>query len=470
MPDKEDPGKSSTPGDILNQLAVIIKTSQLHDTSNIAVLSAIDKLITNLDDILSSGSVLTLELVGDIFYMNHARVKYSMEYILNFDFLHREFKRRGLGSLTINGLPAPKDIQVFVQAFIASGASAEPLKALSALSEGLAGSVLISVGPVKKIKEEEAADVRRQVKKTYFNAVSYTKGVMNKIKAGEKITIRKAKRIVESMVELLLGQEELLLGMTAIKEYDDYTFNHSVNVSILSIALGQKLGLSKKALTELGLVALFHDIGKIEVPLEILNKPTSFSEDEWKVMRRHPFWSVCTLLKLKGLDNISIKTAISAFEHHLNYDTSGYPKISRPLAQDFFSKIITITDQYDGMTSSRVYSRIPMPPDKALRVMMERSGTQLDPLLFKIFINMVGVLPIGTLVVLDTKELGLVYSGNAAQPDRPGVVIITDSNGNKVDGHIADLTEKDSSGRYTRSIVKTMDPNKYKINLAEYLL
>lgn len=467
MPDKEETEKSSNPGDILNQLAVIIKTSQLHDTANVAVLSAIDKFINNLGDILSSGSALTLELVGDIFYMSHARVKYSMEYLLNFDFLNREFKRRGLGSVTINGLPVPKDIQLFVQAFISSGAAAEPLKALS---DVLAGNIVMSVGPVKKIKEEEAADVRKQVKKTYFNAVSYTKGVMNKIKAGEKITIRKAKRIVESMVELLLGQEELLLGMTAIKEYDDYTFNHSVNVSILSIALGQKLGLSKKALTELGLVALFHDIGKIEVPIEILNKPTSFSEDEWKVMRRHPFWSVCTLLKLKGLDNISIKTAISAFEHHINYDTSGYPKMSSPLAQDFFSRIITITDQYDGMTSSRVYSRIAMPPDKALRLMMERSGTQLDPLLFKIFINMVGVLPIGTLVALDTKELGLVYSGNAAQADRPSVVIITDSNGNKTDGHIVDLTEKDSSGGYTRSIVKTMDPGKYKINLAEYLL
>lgn len=467
MPDKEETEKDFNPGDIINQLAVIIKTSQIHDTANVAVLSVIDKLISNLDDMMSSGSSLTLELVGDIFYLNHARVKYSMEYILNFDFLSREFKKRALGSVTINGLPAPKDIQVFVQSFISSGTAAEPLKALS---EGMAGLGIITVGAVKKIKDEEVADVRKLVRKTYFNALSYTKGVMSKIKAGEKITIRKAKRIVESMVDLVSGQEELLLGMVAIKAYDDYTFKHSVNVSVLAIAFGQRLGLSRKALTELGLVALFHDIGKIEVPTEILNKPTNFSEDEWKVMRRHPFWSVSALLKLKGLDNISIRTAIAAFEHHLNYDMSGYPKISRPLVQDFYSRIVTIVDQYDGMTSSRVYSRIPMPPDKALGLMMQRAGTQIDPLLLKFFVNMVGVLPIGTLVALDTKELGLVYSANAADAGRPKVIVISDSNGNKTDGLNADLTEKDGSGRYVRSIAKTMDPNKYNINLAEYLL
>jgi hypothetical protein len=122
------------------------------------------------------------------------------------------------------------------------------------------------------------------------------------------------------------------------------------------------------------------------------------------------------------------------------------------------------------MTSSRVYSRIPMSPDKALSVMMERSGVDLDPLLFKFFINMVGVFPIGTLVMLDTKELGLVYESNAVFADRPRVLIIIDNKGKKVRGLVVSLAEKDEKGRYLRSIVKILDLNKYKINLAEYLL
>ncbi|MFN3479164.1 MAG: HD-GYP domain-containing protein, partial [Thermodesulfovibrionales bacterium] len=303
-----------------------------------------------------------------------------------------------------------------------------------------------------------------------FNAVSFTKGVITKIKSGEKVSIKKAKRVVESMVDMILQEEELLLGMTAIKDYDEYTYHHSVNVSILSVALGQRLGLSRKALTELGLVALFHDIGKIEVPPEILNKPTNFNDDEWRVIQKHPLWGVRAVLKLKGLDNTSIRTAIVAFEHHLNYDLSGYPKITRPLNLDFYSRIVSLADQYDAMTSSRVYSRIPMAPDKALSVMMERAGTQLDPLLFKFFINMIGVYPIGTLVLLDTKELGLVYGANPVFQDRPRVLIIIDSNGQRVSGPIVDLTEKGEDGKYLRTIIKTMDPNKYRINLAEYLL
>lgn len=453
--------------DIINQLAVIIRTAQIHNVSNVAVVSAIDRFVTSINLLLREYNVLTLELLGEFFYFNESRVRYAMEYLLNFDFLSREFKRRGLGSITFSGRVRDEDIKTFLSAFISSPYSQTPF---DALSEGISGIDSLSVGPLKKIIEEGDFDVRRVVKKTYFNAVSFTKGVITKIKSGEKVSIKKAKRVVESMVDIILQEEELLLGMTAIKDYDEYTYHHSVNVSILSVALGQRIGLSRKALTELGLVALFHDIGKIEVPPEILNKPTNFNDDEWKVIQKHPFWGVRAILKLKGLDNTSIRTAIVAFEHHLNYDLSGYPKITRPLNLDFYSRIVSLADQYDAMTSSRVYSRIPMAPDKALSVMMERAGTQLDPILFKFFINMIGVYPIGTLVLLDTRELGLVYGANPVFQDRPRVLIIIDNEGRRVHGPIVDLTEKDDKGKYLRTIIKTMDPNKYRINLAEYLL
>lgn len=452
--------------DIINQLAVIIRTAQIHDPGNVAVASAIERLAAAVNPLVRS-ETLTIELVGEFFYANEARVRYSMEYLLNFDFLVREFRRRGLGSITINGPVGKEDIRKFLKVFIDSSFSDEPFHSLS---EGVEQIPSLAVGPLKKIRDEGDFDMRRLVKKTYFNAVSYTKGIITKIQSGEKISIKKAKRVVESMVDMILEEEELLLGMTAIKDYDEYTYHHSVNVSILSVTLGQRLGLNRRALTEIGLVALFHDIGKIQIPAEILNKPTNFDESEWRIVKKHPSWGVRAILKLKGLDATSVRTAIVAFEHHLNYDMSGYPKLSKPLELDFYSKIVSLADQYDGMTSSRVYSRIPLAPEKALSVMMERAGTQLDPLLFKFFINMVGVFPIGTLVLLDTKELGLVYGGNTMFPERPRVLIITDGKGNKAEGRVVDLTEKNGQGEYLRRIIKTMDPNRYKINLAEYLL
>lgn len=466
MADRQD-SEVTAGRDIINQMAVIIRSAQVHDPGNVAVLSAIDRFIATVNSLLSQSGAVALELLGEYFYINAYRVKISLEYLFNFDFLTQEFKRRGLGSLVITAPITTEDVQVFLKAFLSSAFSEEPFNALSA---DVSGIISFGVGPLKAIKESEELDAKKLVKKTYFNAVSCTKGIITKLTSGEKINVKAAKRIVESMVDMLIQEKELLFGMTAIKAYDDYTYHHCINVSILSIALGQKLGLNRKMLTELGLAALFHDIGKIKIPPEILNKQTEFDETEWQIIKRHPMWGVRAILNLKGIDETSNRTAIVAFEHHLNYNLAGYPKLSIPLEQDLFSKVVTLADQYDAMTASRVYSRTPIPPDKSLSIMVERAAVQLDPLLLKFFINMVGVFPAGTLVLLDTKELGLVVGGNVTFQDRPKVKVIVDSSGNKCDGYTVDLTEKNDSGGYMRTIIKTLDPNKYKINLGEYLL
>lgn len=466
MDNKEDKEIHKIGQDIINQLSIILRTAQIHDPSNVAVTTAIEKFLLLINQMTTHQSVM-LELIGEFFYLDDTRIRYSMEYLLNFDFLIREFKRREIGRIIFKNAIKSEDIQVFLKAFIAAGFSDTPYETVSDI---ITDSENIEVDVLKKIKEGEKEDARKVIKRIYFNAVSYTRGVMTKIKTGEKVNIKKAKRIVESMVDHLLEEENLFIGMTAIKDYDEYTYHHSVNVSILSIALGQRLGLSKKVLTELGLIALFHDIGKIEVPSEVLNKVTNFTDDEWKLIKRHPIWGVKAILKLRSLDNTSIRSSIVAFEHHMNYDISGYPRVRKYTELDFYSRIVSVVDQYDAMTSSRVYSRIPLSPDKALSIMMERAGRQIDPLLFKFFINMVGVFPIGTLVMLDTKELSLVYECDVVFADRPRVLIIIDRKGGRVSGPVVNLTEKDETGKYYRSIVKTLDPNKYKINLAEYLL
>jgi HD-GYP domain-containing protein (c-di-GMP phosphodiesterase class II) len=454
--------------DLINQISVVMRTAQIHDTNNVATASAISKLVSMINILLGRENFIALELRGEFFYVNDFRIRYSLEYLLNFDFLVREFKKRELGSVIFKHQLKVDDVKVFTKAFISSPFSEEPF---IVFQEQMSDVQSMEIARLKKIVEDEdSLDVRKMIKKSYFNAVSYTKGVINKIKSGEKVNIKKAKRVMESMVDHILEEEQLLLGMTAIKDYDEYTYHHSVNVSILSIALGQRLGLSRKLLTDLGMVALFHDTGKTEVPNEVLNKPTNFTDDEWKIIRKHPIWGLKAILKLMKLDELSMKSAIVSFEHHMNVDYSGYPKARQKMELDLFSRIVSLADQYDAMTSSRVYSRTPMAPDKALSIMMERSGTQLDPLLFKFFINMVGVYPIGTLVMLDSKELGLVTESNQIFPTRPRVLLIIDSIGNRIEGHIVDLAEKSEQDNYMRSITRTLDPNKYKINLAEYLL
>lgn len=452
---------------IINQLAIVLRSAQFHSPDNVAVLSAIEKFVALVNPFIASEGIITIDLVGEYFHVNDTRVRYSVEFLLNFDFLVRAFRDRELGSIEFKNALKPVDTQKLIKAFIGAGNAEDKFEEMANM---LRETENIVVSRLKKVSEEGDGDIRKVVRKTYFNAVSFSKGVINKIKSGEKVSLKKAKRVVETMVDLLLEEESLLLGMTAIKDYDEYTYHHSVNVSVLSVALGQKLGLSRKALTELGLVALFHDIGKMEIPEEILNKPSSFTDDEWKIVRKHPYWGAKAALKLKGFDPSSIKSAIVAFEHHLNFDFSGYPAVRERGEIDFFSRIVTIADQYDAMTSARVYSRTPLKPDKALSVMVDRAGRMIDPVLLKVFINMVGVYPIGTLVFLDTREMGLVYEANPLYPDRPRVLVIIDGTGNKVDTYVVDLTEQDKQGGYVRKIYKTLDPNRYKINLSEYLL
>lgn len=452
--------------DIVNQLAVIVRTAQIHNTTNVAVQTSIEKFIVMINSLFEQEGTIDLELIGEYFYLNEERVKYSMEHLINFDFLQREFKKRHLGSLRFVKKLNPEETQAFVKAFINSQYAPDPFEDLSKNLEPLKG---IECGKIRKIVEDEQ-DLRKTVKRTYFNAVSFTKGVMNKIKAGERISMKKAKRVVESMVDVLLEREEFLLGMTAIKNYDEYTFHHSVNVSILSIALGQRIGLNKKALMDLGIVSLFHDVGKTEVPPEVLNKPSNFTPEEWEVMKRHTQWGVKVIFRMKNFESSSMRAAIAAYEHHIHHDHTGYPKVKKLSDLDLYSRIVSISDQYDAMTSARVYSRSPLSPDRALSMMVKREGVQLDALLLKFFVNMVGVYPVGSLVMLDSREMGIVSGANASDQMRPKVTVITDKQGNKIQPFIADLMEKSPEDQYLRTIQKALDPNLYKINIADYLL
>jgi len=467
IPPKKDTEYNRTVQDIINQLSVIVRTAKIHNPDNIAVTTAIVKFLVLINSMIESELSVTIELKGEFFYINGTRIRYSIEHIFNYNSLVREFRKRELGTVFFKNLVLSEDMRLFLKAIIEARFSDTPYERMSEL---MGERHNIGINRLQKIKEGEEVDTRKTIKRTYYNAVSYTKGVMGKIRAGEKVNIKKAKRIMETMVDQLLEEEQLLMGMTAIKNYDEYTYHHSVNVSILSIALGQRIGLSKKKLTELGLVALFHDIGKIEIPDEILNKSSAFTDDEWRIIHRHPVWGIKAILKLKELDDTTIRSSIVAFEHHMNYDLSGYPKVQEYTELDLYSIIVSLADQYDAMTSSRVYARIAMAPDKALSVMMEGTGKKNDPLLSKFFVNMVGVFPVGTLVMIDTKELGLVYESEVVFADRPRVLIIVDNTGERVRGPVVDLTEKDETGKYYRSIVKTLDPNKYNVNLAEYLL
>ena len=454
--------------DIVNRFAIILKIGQTYNADNQAVVKAVDSFVEMVTPVLRNEQSIVIELLGEYFHFNEARIRYTVQYYVNLDFLMEEFRKRGLGSITFNDTISRRDLQDFIRAFLSCPTSDSPFVILKGAVETIDS---INIGALKQAREGDIVDKRHTLRRTYFNAVSHLKTVVGRIKVGaENVDVKKARLVVNSLVDLILEEEQMLISMTAIKDYDEYTYHHSVNVSILSIALGMKLGLNKKKLSELGIAAFLHDVGKVTIPDGILNKPSSFDNNEWEIMRRHPEEGVKKILATMKMDALTIRSAIVAYEHHLNYDGSGYPDVPESHRLDFYSNIVTITDRFDAMTSARVYSRSPKPPEEALHILLQSAGKDVDPTLIKMFIKMIGVFPIGTFVALDTRELGVVYRGNSMHPDRPIIVLVADSQGQKVENTFVDLTDRGLDDRYRRTIKKTLDSNKYDINLSEYLL
>jgi HD-GYP domain-containing protein (c-di-GMP phosphodiesterase class II) len=271
----------------------------------------------------------------------------------------------------------------------------------------------------------------------------------------------------------MVDDEAAVLGLTTLRCHDQYTHNHSVNVSLLSIALANRVGYPKVELADLGLAALFHDMGKSTIPMEVLNKPGEFTDEDWVAMRNHPTEGVLSLSKMRGITNLPGRMAAASFEHHMNLDFSGYPKLTVPWTLSLTGRILTIADCYDAMTSSRVYRREPMSPSKVLNMMFSKSGKAFDAVLLKLFVNCVGIIPIGSLVMLETSELAVVLkpATDKANAERPFVKVITDPQGSSVDnGREIDLTEKDEIGDFRHNIIRLIDNTEYKFDTSRYFV
>jgi HD-GYP domain-containing protein (c-di-GMP phosphodiesterase class II) len=229
----------------------------------------------------------------------------------------------------------------------------------------------------------------------------------------------------------VLNNESSIIGMTALRDYDQYTFAHSVNVCIFSIALGKKLALSKHDLYELGFGALMHDIGKVKMPIELTTKRAALEDVEWELIREHPTEGLLALLELSTAGEVPLRAMLMAYEHHMKIDQTGYPRSRRPRTPGLFSRIVAVADGFDAATTRRSYQEKPWLPDAVLREMRENRGRGFDPLIVKAFISLTGFYPVGCLVILDSFELAVVIAPST-RPEahhQPVVRIIFDSMG-----------------------------------------
>jgi HD-GYP domain-containing protein (c-di-GMP phosphodiesterase class II) len=452
---------------LIYQLFVLFKTSKNYNEGHSAMKGPALNLLKTVSKISKSDGEASLTMKGGYMLLGEDRLKPDSAGFEGFKFLMEEMKGYNIGSIAF--LEDLKEDEIgrlpYVFASVKPEKSDETFEELreKLIDRGVNG-IEISLLPEDESKGN-ALDSKEQAKRLYSQTLSVASEAMEDAKMGKTLKLKKAKRAVQGMVDQLLTTETNLLGLTTIRCHDEYTFNHSVNVCILSLAIGQRIGLNRGILCQLGIAALFHDLGKADVPLEILNKPSSFEKEEWEIMQKHPVFGVKRLMQLKGLDALNARVVTGAFEHHLNYDLSGYPKVpyGRPLS--LFGSIISIADCYDGLTSSRVYARVPHTPDKAINFMMARSGKAYNPVLMKLFVNCIGIYPIGSLLLLNTGEFAVIMENH---PDTeswnaPKIKIIGTASGEEIDGPLIDL-QKESE----KSIARMLDPEKYGIEVSKY--
>jgi HD-GYP domain-containing protein (c-di-GMP phosphodiesterase class II) len=308
----------------------------------------------------------------------------------------------------------------------------------------------------------------------YAGALTALKEIATKVTSDRPGGVRKALRVVQNMVDMIMEDDFVLLGLSTIRDFDDYTYVHSVNVGILAMALGARIGLSRDALEMIGICGLFHDLGKTEIPLHIINKPGQLTSHEREEVQKHVLHGVRLILKLIAPRNLRSKIIIAPYEHHLKYDLSGYPQTTPKKATlSLHGRIVAIADVYDALTSPRIYRDQELSPQRALEIMAKGAGTDFDPILFKVFIKMIGIYPLGTLVKLDSGEIGLVTkSYQETDPLRPCVVLLESVGQNKLKrGNTVRLSETSvPAGSYKRNIVESYHPCLYGIQPAQYLL
>jgi len=384
------------------------------------------------------------------------------------------FRACGIGSVTIGSTIEPKDWLVFLSVLQSPGVD-DPVERLTQLTAKLhaANVTVFSFAAPTEHGETNKEKAKERAKRTYAQSVAATRELMTSVRMGASPNIKKIKRVVQGIVDQILTEETSLIGLTTIRDYDEYTFTHSVNVCIFAVALGKRLGLSKLQLYDLGMSALFHDIGKSRVPQSILNKTDGLNDEEWKLIAAHPWLGVLALFHVRGAQELPYRPMIVAHEHHMKRDLTGYPRPIRERQLSMFSKIVAIADGFDAATSRRSYQTVPYTPAQVMLEMRDNPRRGMDPVIVKAFINLTGIYPVGTLVVLDTFELGVVHAANPL-PDmlsRPVVRVISDPNGNLLHpGDLHDLADRDADGNFRRTIIKTENPERYGIRVGDYFV
>lgn len=458
--------------ELLIRFHVLEKIAKIHDPKNDAFQEQGRLLFDSLDRLLAvEEEDACLRIRHSSLLLNGVRLKSSLGTYSIFKSVMEEMRLRELDAVAFKHGLTIDELYRFMPIFARRDKKEGSMYAR--LQAELDGADILHVSLEKASEIKTPSNLNRNTARIFFLSLVHLKDSFKRNQEGQGIKVHTTRRLMQSIYNHIVDNESFVFGMTNLKNYDEYTLNHSVNVCLLATALGRRLGLNRGELVDLGIAAFFHDLGKLETPLEILNKPDKLDADEREIMEQHPFKGAEKLVLLKESRRLPLRAIHVAMEHHIKEDLTGYPRYFDKADVNLFSKIVKVVDFFDAITTKRVYRPHVFTRSEALSLMLEQAASEFNPVILKAFVNLMGIFPIGSMVLLNTGEIAIVFDLN---PDpklvlRPTVKLITDAAGNKIDGDTVDLSDRDpATGRFARTISKALNPADYGVEISDYFL
>jgi putative nucleotidyltransferase with HDIG domain len=442
------------PTAILKALTGLRQLTSLYPSGHPVVEQALRGLEDALRPLLLESPSVRIDVIGPDAHLND--VPYRHESRAHAPVI-QEFLALGISSIHFSR-GVTRDELAQVSRFLARSKDSQPTQTITSVLEQL-GVAHISLGRLVSL------DTRWQARQwpdrplgpldpDYAESLELAEDTFASLSMGRAPEVGPLRDLLRLLMVKVAGSTAALGQILAVKQYENHTYCHSVNVAIIAVLLGRRLGLNEAMLSWLGEGALLHDVGKLQVPVEILKKPAQLDRRERTIIERHPSIGAAMLVDVPDLAPL---TPTLALEHHRHFVGSGYPELGEGVIPHLLSQIVTIADIYEAMTGARSY-RDPALPEQACLVLAGLGGTHLNPSFVRAFVNIVTFFPIGTLVRTTLDEIGIVVRTFPHDPLHPVIALTQDFH--SIDSYTCevDLSERDSRGTYRRHIAHSLIP------------
>jgi len=444
--------------DFVRRIATAVRGANLYSPTHPLVLRGIDNLVASAQEALQAVPSIIVGFIDDEIVVDGARLPRGTAALVGFA---RDLREREIEKVTLTRGVTRDEIRHFVAVLGDRKTSVHVTDQLNAR-----GVRHITLGKVivEDVSDDQAGIAAAQ--RVYTTAVQTAETLWDAAKAGEQPDPGTARKIIDGLARLVTQDRTSLMALTALKKYDNYTFTHMVNVAALAMAQARSLNLDGALLREFGFAALMHDIGKVNTPLEVLNKPGKLTKEEFDIMKRHVVDGAHILRRTPEMPALA---PIVAFEHHLLHDLSGYPENIGSRKLNLCTMIVSIADVFDALRSNRPY-RQGLATVRIRSIMGEQDNPAFNPVLLKRFVSLMGLFPIGTLVRLNTEELAVVTAEHPTDPFRPQVKIVMDKDGAVIEQPmLANTWERDGRGDYPYAVVDAVDSEAVTIDPLTFL-